>query len=111
AAFGMGPFLTLRRIILPQAMRAILPAMANQVISLIKGTSIASVIFVNELTFRSQQIVGQNFKFFTVFAAAGLIYLVMTSAVAGLQRYLERHFNPEIVLLKVATVLPNGGAE
>jgi polar amino acid transport system permease protein len=95
ASFGMGPFLTLRRIILPQAMRAILPGMANQTISMIKGTSIASVIFVNELTFRSQQIVGQNFKFFTVFAAAGIIYLIMTSAVAIAQFYLERNFNPE----------------
>jgi polar amino acid transport system permease protein len=95
ASFGMGPFLTLRRIILPQAMRAILPAMANQTISLIKGTSIASVIFVNELTFRAQQIVGQNFKFFTVFAAAGIIYLVMTSAVAVAQFYLERNFSAD----------------
>lgn len=95
ASFGMGPFLTLRRIILPQAMRAILPAMGNQVISLIKGTSIASVIFVNELTFRAQQIVGQNFKFFTVFAAAGIVYLVMTSAVAIAQFYLERNFSNE----------------
>ena len=49
---------------------------------MIKCTSIASVIFVNELTFRSQQIVGQNFKFFTVFIAAGIIYLIMTSAVS-----------------------------
>jgi polar amino acid transport system permease protein len=95
-AFGMGPFLALRRIILPQAMRAILPGMANDTISMIKGTSIASVIFVNELTFRSQQIVGQNFKFFTVFAAAGIIYLVMTSAVALCQAVLERRFNLEI---------------
>jgi polar amino acid transport system permease protein len=95
AAFGMGPFLTMRRIILPQAMRAILPAMANQVISLIKGTSIASVIFVNELTFRAQQIVGQNFKFFTVFAAAGIVYLVLTSAVAIAQFYLERNFSAD----------------
>ena len=95
-AFGMGPFLTLRRIILPQAMKAILPGMANDVISMIKGTSIASVIFVNELTFRSQQIVGQNFKFFTVFAAAGIIYLAMTSAVAIVQALLERRFNLEI---------------
>jgi polar amino acid transport system permease protein len=63
---------------------------------MIKGTSIASVIFVNELTFRSQQIVGQNFKFFTVFAAAGIIYLVMTSAVALCQAFLERRFNLEI---------------
>src|SRR6266446_4269981 len=96
ASLGMGPFLTLRRIILPQAMRAILPGMANDAISMIKGTSIASVIFVNELTFRSQQIVGQNFKFFTVFAAAGLIYLALTSAVSVFQALLERHFNIEI---------------
>jgi polar amino acid transport system permease protein len=95
ASFGMGPFLTMRRIILPQAMRAILPAMANQVISLIKGTSIASVIFVNELTFRAQQVVGQNFKFFTVFAAAGILYLVLTSAVAIAQFYLERNFSAD----------------
>jgi polar amino acid transport system permease protein len=95
AALGMGPFLTLRRITLPQAMRAILPALANQSINVIKGTAVASVIFVNELTFRSQQIVGQNFKFFTVFSAAGILYLVMTSAVAALQRHLENRFNPE----------------
>jgi polar amino acid transport system permease protein len=95
ASLGMGPFLTLRRIILPQAMRAILPGMANDAISMIKGTSIASVIFVNELTFRSQQIVGQNFKFFTVFAAAGLIYLVLTSAVSMFQAFLERRYSED----------------
>lgn len=96
AAFGMGPLLTMRRIILPQAMRAILPGMANDAISVLKGTSVASVIFVNELTFRSQQVVGQNFKFFTVFAAAGVIYLALTSAIAALQWFLERTFNVEL---------------
>ena len=111
AALGMARFLTLRRIVLPQAMRAILPALANQAITVIKGTAVASVIFVNELTFRSQQIVGQNFKFFTVFAAAGLIYLVMTSAVAALQRYLERRFNPEIERRKTTTVVPDEAPE
>jgi polar amino acid transport system permease protein len=95
ASLGMGPFLALRRIILPQAMRAILPGMANDAISMIKGTSIASVIFVNELTFRSQQIVGQNFKFFTVFAAAGLIYLAMTSAISMFQAFLEYHYSQD----------------
>jgi polar amino acid transport system permease protein len=93
SALGMPPLLTLRRIVLPQAMRAILPAMANQTISMIKGTSIASVIFVNELTFRAEQIVGQNFQFFQVFTAAALIYLAMTSVVALLQLAAERHFD------------------
>jgi polar amino acid transport system permease protein len=110
ASFGMGPLLTLWRIILPQAMRAILPSMANQTISMIKGTSIASVIFVNELTFRAQQIVGQNFKFFTVFAAAGIIYLVMTSVVAVTQFYLERRFNPEAKRKSPAAMVPAGAA-
>jgi polar amino acid transport system permease protein len=108
ASFGMGPFLTLRRIILPQAMRAILPGMANQTISMIKGTSIASVIFVNELTFRSQQIVGQNFKFFTVFAAAGIIYLIMTSAVALAQFYLEKYYSLETSKKTSAKAIPAG---
>ena len=90
----MGPFLTLRRIILPQAMRAILPGIANDTIGMIKGTSIASVIFVNELTFRSQQIVGQNFKFFTVFAAAGIIYLMMTSAISLVQALARAALQP-----------------
>ncbi len=93
AALGMPPLMTLRRIILPQAMRAILPGIGNQAISMIKGTSIASVIFVNELTFRAEQIVGQNFRFFTVFAAAAVIYLAMTSFVALGQIAAERRFD------------------
>jgi polar amino acid transport system permease protein len=93
AALGMPPLMTLRRIILPQAMRAILPGIGNQAISMIKGTSIASVIFVNELTFRAEQIVGQNFRFFTVFAAAAVLYLAMTSCVAVGQIAAERRFD------------------
>jgi polar amino acid transport system permease protein len=93
ASLGMGGALTLRRIILPQAMRAILPGMSNNTISMLKLTSIASVIFVNELTFRAQQIVGQNFRFFTVFAAAAAIYLLMTSAISLAQAFAERRFD------------------
>ena len=95
ASLGMGWLTTLRRIVLPQAMRAILPGLANNTISMIKLTSIASIIFVNELTFRAQQIVAQNFKFFTVFAAAGIIYLAITSAISLLQMWLERRFDWE----------------
>ncbi len=93
ASLGMGTGLTLRRIILPQAMRAILPGLINDTISMLKLTSIASVIFVNELTFRAQQIVGQNFKFFQVFIATGAIYLALTSAITALQSVLERRFD------------------
>jgi len=95
ASLGMGPLLTLRRIVLPQAMRAILPAVGNDAISVLKGTSLASVIAVNELTLRSQQIVAQNFKFFPVFAAAGVMYLTVTTLIAGIQFVLERRVSPD----------------
>jgi len=94
-ALGMGRVLTLRRIILPQAMRAILPAITNDTIGMLKLTSIASIIFVNELTFRAQGIVGQNFQFFTVFAGVGLIYLAMTSVISGVQQALDHYYNPD----------------
>jgi polar amino acid transport system permease protein len=94
-SLGMGPLLTLRRIVLPQAMRSILPGIGNDTISMLKLTSIASIVFVNELTFRAQQIVGQNFRFFTVFAATGLIYLMLTSLISAAQAWAEGHFDLE----------------
>jgi polar amino acid transport system permease protein len=50
---------------------------------------------VNELTLRSQQIVAQNFKFFPVFAAAGLMYLTVTTLISGIQYVLERRVSPD----------------
>ncbi|HSI40104.1 MAG TPA: amino acid ABC transporter permease/ATP-binding protein [Xanthobacteraceae bacterium] len=96
SSLGMGPMMTLRRIVLPQAMRGILPALANDTIGMLKMTSVASIIFVNELTFRAQQIVGENFKFFTVFAGAGMIYLLLTSFISGVQMLLERYLDPDL---------------
>jgi polar amino acid transport system permease protein len=92
ASLGMGRWLTLRRILLPQAIRSTLPALSNEAISLLKMTSLATVVSVNELTQRSNQIVAQNFKFFTVFVATGLIYLTLTSAISLGQSALERRF-------------------
>ena len=94
-SLGMNGRTTMRRIILPQAMRAVIPGLVNDTISMLKLTSIASVIFVNELTFRAQQVVGQNFQFFTVFAAAAAMYLIMTTAISGVQVLLERRFDPD----------------
>lgn len=95
ASFGMSGWLTLRRIILPQALRSILPGLINNGIGMLKLTSIASVIFVNELTFRAQQVVGQNFKFFTVFGAAALMYLALTSVISAFQHWIEKGLDPE----------------
>lgn len=92
-SLGMSPRVTRRRIVLPQAIRAILPSLGNEFIALIKGTSLASVISVSELTQRSQFVASQTFVFFPVFAAAAVLYLAMTSVVAVGQLLLERRYS------------------
>lgn len=96
SALAMGPFVTLRRIIIPQALRAITPQISNATISMLKGTSLASVVFVNELTFRAQQIVATNFDFFTVFIAAASLYLMTTTLISLCQLVMERRLDPEL---------------
>ncbi|MFB8344577.1 amino acid ABC transporter permease/ATP-binding protein [Brucella cytisi] len=96
SALGMGPFVTLRRIIIPQALRSITPQIANATIAMLKGTSLASVVFVNELTFRAQQIVATNFDFFTVFIAAATLYLFTTTLISLAQLVIERRLDPEL---------------
>ena len=92
SSLGMGPVLTLRRVIMPQALRAIVPALGNDAISMLKFTSLASVIAVNELTLRAQTIVATNFEFFPVFLAAGAMYLAATTVMGFGQSALERKF-------------------
>jgi polar amino acid transport system permease protein len=88
-ALGMSPWTTRRRIVLPLALRAILPSLGNELINLIKGTSLASVISVAELTQRSQFLSSQTFIYFPVFLASGLMYLLLTSTVSAVQTVLE----------------------
>ena len=95
AAVGMRPALVLRRVVLPQAMRSIAPALSNEAIVMIKNTSLASVIAVSELTLRSQEIVSSNFLYVSVFLAAAVLYLAATSLVVLLQNWFERRVNVE----------------
>ena len=95
AALGMRPALVLRRVVLPQAMRSIAPALSNEAIVMIKNTSLASVIAVSELTLRSQEIVSTNFLYVPVFLGAAVLYLAATSLVVLLQGWFERRVNVE----------------
>lgn len=84
-SLGMSSWKLMRYIVGPQAFRTIVPMLGNQTVGLIKNTSLASIISVNELTLRSESLVAQNFAFFPVFFASGLMYLLLTSAVAIFQ--------------------------
>ena len=95
AALGMRPWQILRRVVLPQALRSITPALGNEAIIIVKNTSLASVITVGELTLRSEQIVSANFQYVAVFLAAGVLYLIATSAIVLIQGWVEARLNIE----------------
>ncbi|MET0899032.1 MAG: amino acid ABC transporter permease [Mycobacterium sp.] len=91
-SIGMSPGLTLRRVVLPQAMRVIIPPTGNDFVDMLKGTSIASVIGVTELLHAANNISSNNLLVMeTLFAAAVWYMLVVTIAGFG-QHHLERRF-------------------
>jgi octopine/nopaline transport system permease protein len=89
-ACGMSRFSRLRHITVPLAIRQMLPAYGNEVILMIKATSIASVITVMEITGIARTIAGQTFAPIEVFSAAGLLYLTINGALTAVIRALER---------------------
>jgi polar amino acid transport system permease protein len=92
-ALGMTPRVLMRRIIAPQALRAMIPAMGNEAVSTLKNSSLASVIAVQDLTLRSSQLASSTFDFFPVFFASGVWYLVLTGVISAGQLALEARFD------------------
>lgn len=88
-ACGMSRTLIYRRIILPRAFRLALPAYSNEVILMLKGSALASVITILDITGVARVIVARSFAPYEVFIVAGLIYLVMTFAITLGFRWVE----------------------
>ncbi|MDV3127655.1 amino acid ABC transporter permease [Mycobacterium sp. 21AC1] len=92
SALGMGQLSTLRRVIMPQAIRVIIPPLANELITMFKNTSLVSVIGYVELLTTVQQIYSVNFRTIPLLTVAVLWYLALTSLALLGQRQLERRF-------------------
>jgi len=92
-ALGMSRLRTLRRIVLPQAMRVIIPPTGNQAITMLKTTSLVSVLAFPELLYSAQLIYSTNFKTIPLLLTASLWYLLMTSVLNVGQHFLERRFS------------------
>ncbi|WFS25589.1 amino acid ABC transporter permease/ATP-binding protein [Rhizobium rhododendri] len=88
-ALGMTPGAIMWRVIAPQAMRSMVPALGNEAVSALKNSSLASVVSVQELTLRSTQLASATFDFFSIFCASGLMYLILTGAIAIIQIVVE----------------------
>jgi cystine transport system permease protein len=90
---GMSRGLALRRIILPQAARVSVPPLSNTFISLVKDTSLASLILVTELFQRAQQIAAYSSKFMLLYVEAAVLYWVVCLFLSGGQSLLERRLD------------------
>ncbi|MDP5226265.1 MULTISPECIES: amino acid ABC transporter permease [Arthrobacter] len=92
ASLGMSPAYTLFKVILPQATRVIIPPMGNETISMLKQTSLLSVIAVLEVYTVATQISSQNLRQVELLLVVSCWYLFLTSVLSVPQYYLERHF-------------------
>ncbi len=91
-AFGMTRGRALRRIIIPQAMRSIVPPTGNQLISMIKATSLVSVIAMADLLYSVQSIYNSTFEVIPMLLVAVIWYLLITSVLNIGQGYIERYY-------------------
>ncbi len=91
-SLGMTRLLTMRRIVLPQAMRVIVPPTGNETISMLKTSSLASTIAVTELLYSAQLIYARTYQTIPLLLVASIWYLIVTTVLSVGQYYLERHF-------------------
>ena len=91
-ALGLSKLQTMRRIVLPQAMRVIIPPTGNETIGMLKTTSLVSVLAVHELLYSAQIISAKNFQTIPLLIVASIWYMVVTTILGVGQFYLERHY-------------------
>ena len=108
-AIGMTYGQTMVHVVLPQAIRNILPALGNEFVVNIKDTSVLNVISVTELFFVSKSAAGTYFRYFEVFFITSVIYFVMTFCTTRLLRWLEKKMDgPENYTVHGSQTVPEG---
>jgi polar amino acid transport system permease protein len=94
-SLGMRYALAMRRIILPQAARMIVPPLGNDFNNMLKQTSLASVIGLFELTYTAQVYGSQSFSYFELLVVATFYYLILTTVWGYIQNYIEKRMDPD----------------
>ena len=92
-SLGLGYWATLYHVVLPQALRIAVPAMSNTLISLIKDTSLVSVITLTELMLSTKEVIATTFQPLPLYLAAAAIYWVLSLLFEALQRRAEQRLN------------------
>jgi polar amino acid transport system permease protein len=103
-ALGMSEWRVMRLVVLPQALRIVIPPIGNQFIGLLKLSALISVIGVRELLLAAEQSASATFRYLEALSAAGIYYLAFTSVLMALQHGLERRFGrPDQLATGLAT--------
>jgi polar amino acid transport system permease protein len=104
-SLGMSRLLTMRRVVLPQAMRVIIPPTGNETISMLKTTSLVSAIAVTDLLYTTQIIYARTYQTIPLLIVASIWYLIVTTVLSIGQYYLERHFGRGVSRQRRETLL------
>ena len=94
-SLGMTWAQTMRYIIVPQAIKRVIPPLGNEFIALLKDSSLVSVIGFEELTRRGQLIIAKTYGSLEIWFSVAIIYLVMTLSISRLVAYLEKRYNTD----------------
>ena len=97
-SLGFGRFLLLRKIILPIAIRKVLPSYGNELILMVKATSLVSLTTYMEMTGIARKIMAKTFAPVEAFIAAGILYLFLNFLMVQFVKYLEWKYNPHLRL-------------
>lgn len=94
-SLGLARAITLRKVILPQLVRIVLPPLTNELVSLIKHSALVSVIAIFDLTNEGRTLVADTFLTFEVWFTVAALYLLLTLTLSACSRALARHLDPE----------------
>ena len=103
-AIGMTHGQTMRKVVVPQVLRNILPATGNEFVINIKDTAVLSVIGVADLFFQGNSAAGANFQFFQTFTIVGIIYLIMTFTITRILRFVEKKIDGPSAYTKIEEI-------
>jgi polar amino acid transport system permease protein len=103
-SLGMSRLQVMRHVVLPQAMRVVIPPTGNETISMLKNTSLVSAITYVELLYAAQEIYSANFKTIPLLIVVSIWYLVMTSVLYVGQYFIERHYGRGFSRAQAATM-------
>lgn len=95
-SLGMSHTLALKMVVLPQAFRNILPALMNEFVSIIKETSIVSLVGISELMFSAKDVVSISYRTLEPYVIAAIIYFIMVFPLSKLVGYVERRMSASV---------------